>query len=280
MTGRTSSRVSRDSASHVKAVDPVWEALRAEARAIANAEPALSSLVLSSILNQNSFEEALAFRLAAKLDHDDVSGELIRQAFEEILKSDKDIATASRADLAATLDRDPACHRAGEPFLFFKGFHAIQTHRFAHALWKAGRRDFALYLQSRSSQVFQVDINPAVRVGRGIMLDHGTGVVMGETAVLGDDVSILQGVTLGGTGKQDGDRHPKVGNGVLIGAGAKILGNIKIGDCARVAAGSVVLKDVLSHTTVAGVPAKVVGEAGRDQPSQSMDQLLKSTDME
>lgn len=276
MSGGKQSKVSVRGNSRLKAVDPIWESIKSGAREIADFEPSLSGFVLATVLNQGSFEEALAFRLAATLDHNDVSGELIRQAFEEMLANDSEIGTASRIDLSATLERDPACHRAVEPFLYFKGFLAIQTHRFAHALWKAGRKDFAFYLQSRSSQVFQVDINPAVRIGRGIMLDHGTGVVIGETAVIGDHVSILQGVTLGGTGKEDGDRHPKVGSGVLIGAGAKVLGNIRIGDCARIAAGSVVLKDVPSRTTVAGVPAKVIGQAGCDQPAQSMDQMIDS----
>lgn len=260
----------------IRSVDPIWNDVKAGAEEIISAEPALSTLVLANITNHDSFESALAFRLAAKLDHSDVSGELIRQAFEDILLTDPSIGQSARIDLAATLDRDPACDRAIEPLLYFKGFHAVQTHRFAHALWKAGRQDFASYLQSRSSQIFQVDINPAVKIGVGIMMDHGTGVVIGETAEIGDYVSILQGVTLGGTGKEDGDRHPKVGSGVLIGAGAKILGNIKIGDCARIAAGSVVLKEVPPKTTVAGVPAKVIGEAGCAQPSQSMNQMLET----
>src|SRR6185312_15972227 len=195
----------------------------------------------------------------------------IRQAFGDALKARPEIVTAERADLAATLERDPACHRAIEPLLYFKGYQAIQTHRFAHALWQLGRKDFALYLQSRASQVFQVDINPQARIGRGIMLDHGTGTVVGETAVVGDNVSIMQGVTLGGTGKSDQDRHPKIANGVLIGAGAIVLGNIRVGECARVAAGSVVVKEVPPHVTVAGVPARIVGEAGNPQPSLVMD---------
>ena len=158
--------------------------------------------------------------------------------------------------------------------LYFKGFHAIQTHRLAHWLWKKGRKDFALYLQSRSSDVFQTDINPNARIGRGIFLDHATGLVVGQTAAIDDDVSILQGVTLGGTGKENEDRHPKIRRGVMIGAGAKILGNIEVGHCARVAAGSVVLKAVPPNTTVAGVPAKVVGTAGCAEPSRAMDQML------
>ena len=258
----------------IQAVDPVWEAVRAGARQVLDNEPFLANLVLSTILNHETLEEALAHRLATRLDHEDVSADMIRQAFAETLRDHPEIGQAARVDLAATLERDPACHRAIEPLLYFKGYQAIQTHRFAHAMLKSGRRDFALYLQSRSSQVFQVDINSAVPMGKGVMLDHGTGLVIGETAVVGDNVSILQNVTLGGTGKADQDRHPKIGNGVLIGAGAKVLGNIKVGDCSRVGAGSVVLKEVPPRTTVAGVPAKVIGEAGCAQPSLVMDQMV------
>ncbi|MGV8853965.1 MAG: serine O-acetyltransferase [Devosia sp.] len=270
----TSAKTFSKTTSGIQSVDPVWEAVRAGARQIADAEPSLANLAISSVLNHDTFEQALAHRLAARLDHDDVSSDLIRQAFAEMLTQVPEIGANARVDLAATLERDPACHRAVEPLLFFKGYQAIQTHRFAHAMFKCGRRDFALYLQSRSSQVFQVDINPAVVIGKGIMLDHGTGLVIGETAVVGDNVSLLQGVTLGGTGKSDQDRHPKIGNGVLIGAGAKVLGNIKIGDCSRIGAGSVVLKEVPPRVTVAGVPAKVIGEAGCAQPALVMDQMV------
>lgn len=259
---------------HIQSVDPVWEAVRAGARQILDSEPSLANLVLSNVLNHESFEDALAHRLAARLDHEEVSADMIRQAFAETLRDNPGIGEAARVDLAATLERDPACHRAVEPLLYFKGYQAIQTHRFAHAMHGAGRRDFALYLQSRSSQVFQTDINPAVPMGKGIMLDHGTGLVIGETAVVGDNVSMLQNVTLGGTGKSDEDRHPKIGNGVLIGAGAKVLGNIRIGDCSRIGAGSVVLKEVPPRVTVAGVPAKVIGEAGCAQPALVMDQMV------
>ncbi len=259
---------------HIQTVDPVWEAVRAGARQILDSEPSLANLVLSTILNHDTFEEALAHRLASRLDHEDLSADMIRQAFAETLRDAPAIGEAARVDLAATLERDPACHRAIEPLLYFKGYQAIQTHRFAHAMQKSGRRDFALYLQSRSSQVFQVDINPAVPMGKGIMLDHGTGLVIGETAVVGDNVSLLQNVTLGGTGKADQDRHPKIGNGVLIGAGAKVLGNIKVGDCSRIGAGSVVLKEVPPRVTVAGVPAKIIGEAGCAQPALVMDQMI------
>jgi serine O-acetyltransferase len=230
--------------------------------------------MMSSVLNHTRFEIALTHRIAQRLEHPDVSGDLIRQAFADALLMHPEIGNEARADLAATLERDPAAHRAIEPFMFFKGYQAIQTHRFAHTLYKAGRRDFALYLQSRASIVFGVDINPNVPIGRGIMLDHGTGFVAGETATIGDNVSILQGVTLGGTGKSHQDRHPKIGNGVLIGAGAKILGNIRIGDCSRVGAGAVVLKEVPAHVTVAGVPARIIGEAGNAQPASVMDQII------
>jgi serine O-acetyltransferase len=258
----------------VATIDPVWDAVTSGARQVAQSEPSLANLIYSSVLNHSSFELALAHRLAERLGHPDVSADLIRQAFHDALAIRPEIGLEARADLAATLERDPALHKAVDGFLYFKGFHAIQAHRFAHALWMHGRRDFALYLQSRSSAVFQVDINPAARIGKGIMLDHATGFVVGETAVIGDNVSILQGVTLGGTGKADEDRHPKIGNGVLIGAGAIILGNIRVGDCARVGAGSVVVKDVPPRVTVVGIPAKVVGEAGALQPASAMDQMV------
>jgi serine O-acetyltransferase len=258
----------------VKSVDPVWAAITQSAREIMVNEPSLAKLVVSSVLNHDRFETALVHRLAARLDHAEVSFDLIAQALAEALEARPEIAEEARADLAATYERDPACDRMIDPLLFFKGYQAIQTHRFANQLLKMGRRDFALYLQSRSSQVFQVDINPAARIGRGIMLDHGTGVVIGETAVVGDNVSILQGVTLGGTGKSDEDRHPKIGDGVLIGAGAIILGNIRVGSCSRIGAGSVVVKPVPDRVTVAGVPAKIIGEAGCATPSTVMDQDL------
>ena len=258
----------------IKALDPVWEAIVADARGIMANEPSMTSLVVSTVLNYDRFEDALAHRLAERLDHSDLSADLIRQTFGDALQFRPEIGIEARADLAATLERDPACHRAIEPLLFFKGYQAIQTHRFANALWHMGRRDFALYLQSRASQVFQVDINPQARIGKGIMLDHGTGTVIGETAVIGDHVSIMQGVTLGGTGKAEQDRHPKIAIGVLIGAGAIVLGNIKVGECARIAAGSVVVKEVPPRVTVAGVPAKIVGEAGCAQPASVMDHIV------
>jgi serine O-acetyltransferase len=255
-------------------VDPVWTRVRQEAEALARAEPELGSFIYGSILHHDSLEQAVVHRVAERLDRADVSGELIRQAYGDALKDAPALGDAFRADIVAIFDRDPATNRFIEPVLYYKGFHAIQTYRLAHWLWEKGRRDFAYYLQSRSSAAFQTDIHPAARIGRGIFLDHATGLVVGETAVIDDDVSMLHSVTLGGTGNETGDRHPKIRHGVMIGAGAKILGNIEIGHCARIAAGSVVLKPVPPNTTVAGVPARVVGEAGCSEPSRTMDQML------
>ncbi|MCV9965316.1 serine O-acetyltransferase [Pararhizobium sp. BT-229] len=260
----------------VKVMDPIWDSLQEEARVAAQQDPLLAAFLYSTIINQRSLEDSVIYRICERLDHPDLQANLLRQTFAEMLEDWPEWGTILRVDIQAVYDRDPACTRFLEAILYFKGFHAIQTHRLAHWLLNRGRRDFALYLQSRSSSVFQTDINPAARIGKGIFLDHATGLVVGETAVVGDNVSILHGVTLGGTGKEGSDRHPKIGNGVLIGAGAKILGNIHIGNCSRVAAGSVVLKEVPSKTTVAGVPARVVGEAGCSEPSRSMDQLLVS----
>jgi len=262
------------SASGLDKVDPVWARIRQEAEESARREPELATFIYENILHHDTLEGAVVHRVSQRLDHGDVSAEMIRQAYADALQDDPGIGDAFRADIVATVDRDPAANRIMEPLLYFKGFHAIQTHRLAHWLLKGGRRDFALYLQSRSSAVFQCDINPAAKIGRGIFLDHATGLVVGETAVIEDDVSILHGVTLGGTGKEHEDRHPKIRHGVLIGAGAKILGNIEVGHCARIAAGSVVIKPVPHNTTVAGVPAKVVGEAGCPEPSRAMDQML------
>ena len=258
----------------IEKVDPVWTQVRAEAEAVVRSEPELATFIYSTILHHDTLEAAVIHRVAERLDHADVSAELIRQAYADALEAEPAIGNAFRADIVATVDRDPAASRFIEPVLYFKGFHAIVTHRLAHWLHARGRKDFAFYLQSRSSAVFQCDINPNARIGRGIFLDHATGLVVGETAVIEDDVSILHGVTLGGTGKAGGDRHPKIRRGVLIGAGAKILGNIEVGHCARIAAGSVVVKPVPNNVTVAGVPAKVVGTAGCPEPSRSMDMMF------
>jgi serine O-acetyltransferase len=260
----------------IREVDPVWATIRREAETIVAAEPAIATFVYATVLNHDRLEDAIVHRVAQRLDNSVVNAEVIRLAYKEALADDPMIAKAFRCDIAAVYDRDPACDRRIEPVLYFKGFHAVQSHRLAHWLWNKGRRDFALYLQSRSSSIFGTDISPAAPMGCGIMLDHATGIVVGRTATIGDDVSILQDVTLGGTGKETGDRHPKVRNGVLIGAGAKILGNIEIGEGSKVAAGSVVLHAVPPYTTVAGVPAKVIGEIGGNKPaSLAMDQTFE-----
>ena len=267
----------RSSASpDIKTCDPAWIRLREEAEELCSKEPVLAGFVYSTVLNQDSLEQVICHRLAQRLSHTEVEAGQLYKTFEELVTKEPGLTEAFRADLTAVFDRDPACNRLIEPILYFKGFHALQTHRLAHQLWKDGRSDFAFYLQSQSSRIFGVDIHPAARIGRGIMIDHATGVVIGETATVGDDASILHGVTLGGSGKAADDRHPKIGSGVMIGAGAKILGNIKVGNCSRVAAGSVVLKDVPKLTTVAGVPAKVVGQAGCPEPARSMNQLLEA----
>lgn len=258
----------------VENLDPIWDRVRHEAEQVARNESALTNFVLTSVLNQPSLEAAVIHRVASRLMHPALSADLISQTYMEAVQDEPVIGAAFRADIIAVIDRDPACTRLIEPLLYFKGFHAIQTHRLAHWLWHRGRRDLALYLQSISSETFQTDINPQARIGKGIFLDHATGLVVGATASVDDDVSILQNVTLGGTGKESGDRHPKIRCGVLIGAGAKILGNIEVGHCARVAAGSVVLEPVPHNTTVAGVPARVVGTAGCAEPARTMDQIL------
>ncbi|MRG55566.1 serine O-acetyltransferase [Phyllobacterium sp. SYP-B3895] len=262
----------------VQQMDPIWHAIRAEAEETVRNEPLLSTFLYSTILNHQSLEEAVIHRISQRLDHPDMESELLRQTFTAMFEANPAWSQVLRVDIQAVYDRDPACTRFIEPVLYFKGFQAIQTHRLAHWLWKQGRIDFALYLQSRSSSVFQTDIHPMVPMGQGVFFDHATGIVVGMTAVIEDNVSILQNVTLGGTGKESGDRHPKIRNGVLIGAGAKILGNIEIGHCSKVAAGSVVLKPVPHNVTVAGVPARVVGETGCAEPSRAMDQLITNFD--
>lgn len=255
----------------LKAVDPVWHQIREEAEALAADEPFMGSIAHSVVLHHDTLEHALSYRIAQKLSSAEMSPLLLREMADKAYAADSGMGTAARADIIAVYDRDPACHRMIQPLLYFKGFLALQAYRVAHHLWTNGRRDLALFLQMRSSELFSIDIHPNARVGRGIMIDHAHSIVIGETAVVGDDVSMLHSVTLGGTGKERGDRHPKIGDGVLIGAGAKVLGNIKVGNCARIAAGSVVLQDVPARKTVAGVPAKIVGEAGCERPSHAMD---------
>ena len=257
--------------------DPVWSALRAQAEELVHQEPSLASFAHATILKHDRLEDALSYHLATKVGDDDVSPMLAREIFEEAMNADPEIGEAVRTDLSAIFERDPACHSYAQAFLFFKGFQALQCYRVAHWLWEAKRHWLAWFLQSRVSALFGVDIHPAARIGRGIFMDHATGITIGETAVVEDDVSFLHGVTLGGTGKENEDRHPKIRHGVLIGAGAKILGNIEVGHCARIAAGSVVVKPVPHNVTVAGVPAKIVGEAGCSEPSRTMNQMLNAT---
>jgi serine O-acetyltransferase len=264
----------------IAGADPLFARIRQEAEEAVRREPELALFLSVNILNHETLEGAVSHRVASRLDHRDLPAALIRQTFEEAIARDPTIGEAFHADIMAVADRDPACLRMMEPLLYFKGFQALQAYRLSHWLLKAGKRDFALSLQSLSSATFGVDINPAARIGKGVFLDHATSLVIGETTVIEDNVSILQGVTLGGTGKETGDRHPKIRHGVLIGAGAKILGNIEIGYCARVAAGSVVLQPVPHNKTVAGVPARIVGEAGCAEPARDMNQILAEKALE
>lgn len=251
-----------------------WKQLNQDAASVAVKERALASMLHAVILNQKSFAAALANHLAEKMADSEFKALHIREVFLDIYAAHPEIIQAASDDLRAVRDRDPASKSCLQVFLYFKGFLAIQTHRIAHILFKEGREMFAYHLQSRSSEMFAVDIHPAARLGSGLMFDHATGIVIGETAVIGQNCSILHGVTLGGTGKDDEDRHPKIGNKVLIGAGAKVLGNIKIGDGSMIAAGSVVLKEVSPNCVVAGVPAKPVGGPCCDNPALSMNQTL------
>jgi serine O-acetyltransferase len=260
--------------------DALFGRIRQEAEEAMRREPELALFLTVNVLNHDTLEGAVSHRVASRLDHRDLPAALIRQTFEDAIARDPSIGEAFRADILAVADRDPACLRMIEPLLYFKGFQALQAYRLSHWLLKAGKRDFALSLQSLVSAAFGVDINPAARIGKGVFLDHATSLVVGETTVIEDNVSILQGVTLGGTGKETGDRHPKIRHGVLIGAGAKILGNIEIGYCARVAAGSVVLQPVPHNKTVAGVPARIVGEAGCAEPARDMNQILAEKALE
>ncbi|MBK0397697.1 serine O-acetyltransferase [Limibaculum sp. M0105] len=254
--------------------DPVWERIREEAAQLAEQEPLMGGVAHSAVLHHPSFESALSYRVAEKLAAPEMPALILRELAERAYSDEPDIGRAARADIVAVFERDPACHRMLQPLLYFKGFLAVQAYRLGHFLWTRERKDLALYIQMRTSEIFGVDIHPNATIGQGIMIDHAHSIVIGETAKVGDDVSMLHSVTLGGTGKEGGDRHPKIGDGVLIGAGAKVLGNISVGSCSRIAAGSVVLRDVPPCKTVAGVPAKIVGEAGCDRPSHLMNQIV------
>jgi serine O-acetyltransferase len=264
--------------SNVAKIDPVWSGIREESERMAEAEPLLAGLVHTGILHHSNLESALSYRLAQKLASPEMSDLILREIAETAYADDESLGAAARTDIVAVYDRDPACHAYVQPLLFFKGFQALQAYRIGHWLWRKGREDMARFIQMRNSEAFGVDIHPNAKIGRGVMFDHAHSIVIGETAEVGDNVSILHSVTLGGTGKEDGDRHPKIRDGVMIGAGAAILGNIVVGRCSRIAAGSVVLDHVRPMTTVAGVPAKVIGTVSCEMPACMMDQTLGETD--
>jgi serine O-acetyltransferase len=256
------------------AVDTIWQQIRDEAAEDAKREPVLASFLYEVVLNNSTMEAALSFHLASKLESSTISALSLRDLFHEAFRNDPYIGEAIREDIGAVCSRDPACTGYSDILLYYKGYHALQSYRIAHYFWMQGRRSLARYLQSRISEVFAVDIHPAARIGMGILIDHGTGVVIGETAVVEDNVSMLHEVTLGGTGKTSGDRHPKIREGVLIAAGAKILGNVEVGRNAKVGGGAVVLEDVPANCTVVGVPAKVVGKTLHEHPSLEMDHRI------
>lgn len=259
----------------LRALPDLWQTARDEAERKVAEEPILGSYFHATILNHSSFGAALSFRLASKLDNPMLPTMLIRDVIDEALRDDPTILEAAEADVLASFTRDPACDDLSTPFLFHKGFHALQAYRIAHWLWRRDRKTLAQFFQSQISVGLGVDIHPAARIGSGLMLDHATGIVVGETAVVEDDVSILHSVTLGGTGKETGDRHPKIRRGVLLAAGCKIIGNIEVGEGAKVGAGSVVLHDVPPHVTVAGVPAVIVGKPREESPALGMDQRIE-----
>lgn len=257
----------------------IWARIQREARIAVRDEPLLGALIHAGLLHHSTFDAALAYRFSLKLASREMSEQILREIADDAFSRAPELSRAALADLLAVYDRDPATHRLMQPILFFKGYQALQSYRIGHWLWQQGRSDMAYFVQMRCSEVFGVDIHPAARIGTGVMIDHAHSIVIGETAVVGNDVSMLHSVTLGGTGKEDGDRHPKIGNGVMIGAGAKVLGNIHVGHCSRIAAGSVVLSDVPPCKTVAGVPARIVGDAGCSDPSATMNQLLGHEDL-
>ena len=255
----------------------VWRTLRDEVTQQLKREPLLATFLQPTVLQHSCFGDALAALLAQKLACPTLREKCLSEIINQAYADDATLLTNAIADLLAFCARDPACDRYSLPFLYYKGYQGLQMHRIGHWLWKNQRRELARYLQSRVSEVFAMDIHPAARIGGGILIDHATSIIIGETAIVGDNVSMLHEVTLGGTGKDGGDRHPKIGGGVLIGAGAKILGNVRVGDGAKIGAGSVVLDDVAAHHTVAGVPAKPVGMCITQQPALEMDHTLHET---
>ncbi|XP_061373078.1 serine acetyltransferase 2-like [Gastrolobium bilobum] len=264
--------VRESSPHHLDCPDPIWDAVRVEAKLEAEREPILSSFYYASILSHECLEQALAFVIVNRLQDPTLLPTQLMDIFCKVMMHDKGIQRSIRLDIQAFKDRDPACLSYSSALLYMKGYHSLQVYRVAHALWGQGRKVLALALHSRVNEVFGVDIHPASKIGEAILLDHGTGLVIGETAVIGNRVSLMQGVTIGGTGKEVGNRHPKVADGVLIGASATILGNIRIGEGVMIAAGSVVLKEVPPHSIVAGIPAEVIGHLCELEPSLTMKQ--------
>ena len=264
-----------EKAENLERLDPVWARIRAEASEIAKREPVMSGFLHASVLNHDRLETVIASHLAEKMGNAEIGARALGEVFEESLVNNPDLGETLRADIIAHYDRDPACRTYLDPVLYYKGFLALQAYRAAHWMINYDRRATALYIQNRASEVFQADIHPAATIGRGMFIDHATGVVIGETAVVGDDVSMLHSVTLGGSGKEDGDRHPKIGNGVLISVGAKVLGNIRVGECAKIGGGSVVLTDVPAYSTAVGVPAKIIHGVSSAQPSRQMDHSVE-----
>ena len=257
-------------------VNEIWKEIRDETKKRAEAEPVLASFFHATVLEHDSFSSTLANLLANDLSNASVQPMMLRRVIKETIDSTENMISDIADDLLATKERDPACKYFSTPLLFYKGFRALQSHKVSHWLWNNERHTLALFIQSRASEVYGIDIHPAAKIGKGVMIDHGTGVVIGETSVVEDNVSIFQGVTLGGTGKQSGDRHPKVREGVLLSAGAKVLGNVEVGKNAKVAAGSVVLSDVKEGTTVAGIPALEVGKSGQKSPAYEVDHKIET----
>lgn len=258
--------------------DPIWDKVQSEAKLLAEREPAMSGFLHDVVLSKSSLEKVIAGHLAEKLGNSAIPAKILVEQFALAYTHDVNFSVAMRADISAINDRDPACQSDLYPVLFFKGFLVLQTYRATHWLINNGQGGMAIYMQNRASEVFGADIHPSAKIGKGIMIDHASGVVIGETAIVGDDVSMLHGVTLGGSGKESGDRHPKIGNGVLISVGAKVLGNIHVGDCAKIGGGSVVLTDVPAYSTAVGIPAKIVGKVSSPEPSRSMDHSFDPSD--
>ena len=252
----------------------IWDLIRNEAEQIALRKQEIKKFLKSTILKHKSLESSLAWRLASKLCSPEISNKRLYELALSSYKKKNILVENACLDIIAVKERDPACSRYLEPLLYFKGFQAIQAYRLSNYLYKLDNCDLAFFLQMRMSEVFGVDIHPNASIGNSIMIDHAHSIVIGETAIVGNNVSMLHSVTLGGTGKEKGLRHPKIGDGVLLGAGASVLGNISVGRCSKVASGSVVLSNVPEFKTVAGIPARVVGTSGCDQPSSEMDHNL------